>query len=93
MHLLKQIQVHMNKLKYIRFRTHLAESVFLFPMWETHADVAQRLRYVPMSAGFVSVVVDDQGIIQVSTYGRSESLNMESDPADAALIQRMLKTD
>lgn len=82
----------MHKLKYIRFESRLADSVFLFPTWENHADVAFRLRYKPVSAGFVSVTVDAQGMIQVTTYGRSESLNMESDPEDAELITRMLKT-
>lgn len=82
----------MHKLKYIRFETRLADSVFLFPTWENHADVAARLGYKPVSAGFVRVTVDDQGVIQVHTYGRSESLNMESDPEDAQLIRFMLKT-
>jgi len=82
----------MHKLKYVRFETRLADSVFLFPTWEAHAEVALRLRYKPVSAGFVSIWVDENQNLQVQTYGRSESLDMESDPADAALILSMLKT-
>jgi hypothetical protein len=82
----------MHKLKYIRFETRLADSVFLFPNWENHANVAQRLGYQPVSAGFVSIWVDEDHNLQVQTHGRSESLNMESDPQDADLIHAMLKT-
>jgi hypothetical protein len=82
----------MHKLKYIRFITSLADSVFLFPTWENHASVALRLGYVPLSAGFVSIQVNADHELVVQTYGRSESLHMESDPADAALIKHMLKT-
>ncbi len=82
----------MHKLKYIRFETRLADSVFLFPTWEAHAEVALRLGYKPVSAGFVHILVNEDLTLKVLTYGRSESLNMESDPADDALIERMLKT-
>lgn len=81
----------MHKLKYIRFETRLTDSVFLFPTWENHADVAHRLRYLPVSAGFVTVGMNAQGDMQISTHGRSESLNMGSDPSDAQLIERMFK--
>lgn len=82
----------MHKLKYVRFETRLADSVFLFPTWEAHAEVALRLGYKPVSAGFVRILVNEDHTIRVQTYGRSESLNMESDPADAELIEHMLKT-
>lgn len=81
----------MHKMKYIKFDTLTADSVFLFPTWEDHSAVAFRMIYTPVSAGFVRVTVDAQGMIQVTTYGRSESLNMESDPADAELIELMIK--
>ncbi len=81
----------MHKLKYVRFDTSLADSVFLFPSWEAHAEVALRLGYTPVSAGFVHIQVNEHGQILVQTYGRSESLNMESNPADAELILHMLK--
>ena len=81
----------MHRLKYIRFETRLADSVFMFPTWENHADLALRLGYAPVSAGFVNVTVNDQGLIQITTYGRSESLNMESNPSDARLIESMFK--
>jgi hypothetical protein len=81
----------MHKLKYVRFETRLADSVFLFPTWETHSEVALRLGYKPVSAGFVSIWVHTDNQIRVQTHGRSESLNMESDPQDAQLIHAMLK--
>jgi hypothetical protein len=81
----------MKTLKYIRFDTRLADTVFLFPAWDNHADVAFKLRYKPVSAGFAHVGVDADGMLKVVTYGRSESLNLESEPADAELILEMLK--
>lgn len=63
----------------------------MFPVWDTHSDVAHKLGYPVVSAGFVTVKVTSDGEFDVTTHGRSESLNLESDPADAEIIKFMLK--
>ena len=54
----------------------------IFPDWLNHKDVAQRLgRYGPVtSAGFVAVGRDERGLGKATAYGRSESLNLPSNP-------------
>ncbi len=81
----------MNTLKYIRVEGGLTDSVFLFPKWVDHAEVGHSLGYPVQSAGFVSIQIANNEI-EVTTYGRSMSLGMDSDPADAVLIKRMLTT-
>ena len=81
----------MNTLKYIRVEGSLTDSVFLFPKWVEHAEVANSLGYPVQSAGFVSIqIVNNE--LDVTTYGKSVSLGMDSNPADAVLVKRMLTT-
>ena len=81
----------MNTLKYIKFDGSLADTVYLFPKWETHAVVAEAIGYPVLSAGFVLIEIQNNELL-VTPYGRSESLRIGSDPADAVLIKRMLTT-
>ena len=41
-------------------------------------------------AGFVSFNTDDTGDITVSTYGRSESLDVDSNMTDSKIIKRQI---
>jgi hypothetical protein len=43
-----------------------------------------------LSAGFVSFGTDDEGNITVYTYGRSESLDVDSSETDSKIIKRQI---
>lgn len=87
----------MNKLKYIVIGE---TSLFMFPMHVNHIDMYQRVRRVLKfdhvdaldctSAGFVRFSVKDEQVIG-ECYGRSESLNIESNPdMDNFLLDMMV---
>lgn len=64
-------------------------SPVMFPQSMIHKDVFNGLRFTMrirkvVSAGFVNVVED-----MVETVGRSESLDVDSRPEDAQLIERL----
>lgn len=42
------------------------------------------------SAGFLSFVQTPENGVKVTCWGRSESLNLDSDPRDAAAIERTM---
>lgn len=75
--------------KYVVTDTGMDISAFVFPEWETHADVAQRLRGQPVSAGFVEVYVVD-GQVAARVYGYSHSLHLGVGEEDQRLILGML---
>ena len=81
----------MSHFKYIVQQNSLAESIFLFPPWETHAQVAYLLGGKTVSAGFVQLSYDNSNLT-VRTYGRSESLDMDSRSSDAELIKAFVQS-
>lgn len=78
--------------KYVVVENSRMESVFLFPSWEKHADVAAKLDGHLLSAGFVRFVAQDAQVIP-QTYGRSHSLDLDSRPQDADLIAMLIKNN
>lgn len=81
----------MTQFKYIVQKGDLGESIFLFPPWETHADIAARLGSKPISAGFVRILNDGKNLT-VKTFGRSHSLDIDSRAQDADLIMQFIQT-
>lgn len=80
----------MNRCKYV-----ILDGIFprLFSESDTHKYVARAPMSLgvktPTSAGFCSVGVDAKGELEVSCYGKSESLGLESQPGDAEIIKRL----
>jgi hypothetical protein len=65
----------------------------VFPDCMVHSHVAKRLFYGVESAGFVEIYQDDDAAfcVGVRCYGRSESLELDSDPErDAELVRAAL---
>lgn len=82
----------MSHSKYIMIEWMGIETPILFPAWVQHADIASAiLRSRPgcslISAGFFSVG-DNQ---EVSTFGHSQSLNLNSREEDARFIAKLLQ--
>jgi hypothetical protein len=75
------------RMKYIMFATVNGDAGVMFPSTINHDDMAEMMRDAgdPMSAGFIKLV-DGKVVI----YGRSESLNIDSDPTDAAFFNLLL---
>ena len=76
-----------------------ADTPYVFPVWEKHSDVAERMRALPdrvLSAGFVSFSAEcDTGncpcaIVYVTAFGDSISLGKKSRPEDSKLIAKAL---
>ena len=68
--------------KYVKFEDRSGDQFcIVFPDTLRHSDIAAAIqiefRATPKSAGFVSSVKDDNN---VRPYGKSESLNLNSDP-------------
>lgn len=67
----------------------------IFPDELTHADMAMLILrqktmrdFKPIRAGFVALELTTMGRnFPMSTYGRSETLKLESDPEDARIIK------
>ena len=71
-------------MKYIVFRSPEGPRVEIFGSPTTHANqAAAHPAWQPQSAGFIRFL--DGG--QVVCFGRSHSLNLAADPADAVLIE------
>jgi hypothetical protein len=76
------------RMKYIVFVTMHGDTGVMFPSTMNHDDVAENMRYFgePATAGFAKI---EDG--KVVCYGRSESLNLDSDPLhDAAHFNYIL---
>lgn len=71
----------MQKIKYIMT---ISLIPVLFPEALKHEDFK---KFNPVSAGFCSIDFNKK---EVRTYGKSISLGLESDPSDAAWIERLL---
>jgi len=66
----------------------------IFPSTITHADMAQWTGMTVLGAGFVSIDTSEYGVkVQVSPYGRSESLDIDSRPQDEKFIKRSLNLE
>ncbi len=82
------------KSKYIVIRNagtmRTSDAAIVFPELMKHSDVAAAFggRDRVLGAGFVNVYLD--GEIKVHVYGHSESLKIESRPADAFLVRSAL---
>lgn len=83
----------MNKVKYIVIESNYRE-MFIFGETRQHADIWDKFRNnhnKVVSAGFLSIGLDDKGNPTVSAYGESISLNLKSDPErDTKLAMRTL---
>lgn len=85
----------MNKVKYVVIEVKGVEYAIVFNKLITHNDF-NRLKVTSgirdwnrgdiVSGGFMSLIVED-GVINVSVYGRSESANVDSRPEDVGLIK------
>ncbi len=75
----------MNKIKYIRTRDN---EIIIFSEIMNHSDF---IRFNPVSAGFISIGVDNNGNLTCGCYGESISLGLKSDPEqDTLLAKRQL---
>lgn len=73
-------------LKYIIVDDGLNEKPIIFSNLDQHNDIAYRLSWKPVSAGFVTMVNG-----QAECYGESISLNIKSRPEeDSKIINRFL---
>ena len=61
------------------------EGAVVFPKWMIHSEVARNLRGKINGAGFFYIVDGE-----VSVFGRSESLNIDSRPEDSKHLARVL---
>jgi hypothetical protein len=78
--------------KYIVTYHNRFETIFMFPNFVTHVEFAERMSVHPtaiLSAGFVVLTTDELGNPTVSTYGKSESLDIKSRPEDKNLAEKM----
>lgn len=76
-------------MKYIVLDARGIEQPILFSEALTHKDVAAGFFYPVVSAGFCSMYAD-QGNVNVSVWGRSDSLNIAGRREDADLIRRAM---
>lgn len=65
------------------------KTAVIIPRTVNHIDL-ERLVVIPMSAGFFNISVDDKDTIIVSTYGRSETLNLDSVEEDNGMVRHAL---
>lgn len=78
----------MKQMKYIIFDGKLHEEPVVFSTTQNHAQMALMLEPElgkPVSAGFVDLTCGE-----VSAYGDSESLSIESRPQDSIIINKLL---
>lgn len=84
----------MSKVKYITFDTGLIDDIVIFSDMQQHAEIARGLPGTPISAGFISIGVNQDYEIQVKCYGNSISLKLESRPEeDERLARRALNLE
>lgn len=82
------------KSKYVVFydgARHRPEAI-IFSSNLIHADVARRMRgavLLPVSAGFVDMGIVD-GAPHAKAHGRSDSLNLDSQPGDSVFVMQSL---
>jgi len=88
------------KSKYVvgemRTETGTAWAAVVFPEFVVHSDMARRMFYEVLSAGFVDVYADEKSEfgVGVRCYGRSESLKKGSEPErDEKLVRRCLSLE
>lgn len=73
--------------KYILFEIDGLESPVIFPPWIQHDQVRSKFMYAGvLSAGFVKI---ENG--KVVCFGKSTSLNIQSNPKDAIYFQDLIK--
>lgn len=72
-------------LKYVRTKN---DEIVIFPFSVKHSHIASGLKSKIISAAFFAITKDG-----IFVTGRSESLNLESLPDDAELIDETLTTD
>jgi len=82
----------MLKTKYIVYKNDLGiKDIIIFSSFETHSDVATKMGFVPVSAGFVNIHTSkDEDLIIVNCYGKSVSLDLSANKDDSGLACRML---
>lgn len=66
--------------KYVAFRGHLYDVIFVFSAGMKHSEFAESMKWFgePVGAGFVSRNVSETGPDELTCYGRSESMNLDS---------------
>lgn len=70
--------------KYIKDKR---DNIIVFPATMKHSEFKH---FEPVSAGFISFGVDREGNPSCTCYGKSESLDLESDPIDTWLAERQI---
>lgn len=81
----------MFKAKYIVYNNNKndTEDIVVFTILQNHCDVATNLPGNVISAGFVKFVVDDDNI-KAMCYDRSDTLDIDSRPADDSQLANIL---
>ncbi len=74
----------MNRMKYIVFKRGKTEIPIIFPEMATHKEIAQQFSWLVISAGFCVISCYDR---EVSAYGGSHSLGVQSREIDSSLIK------
>ncbi len=75
----------MGDAKYIVFDTGVIEDIIIFSLIQDHAEMAQRLRHKPVSAGFIEF--NQSGPV---CYGKSMSLVLDAREVDTKIARRAL---
>lgn len=78
----------MKQMKYIIFEGRLHAEPLIFTTTQEHAELARVMEPTlgkPVSAGFLDLTLGE-----VSAYGRSDSLDIESRPEDSLIINKLI---
>lgn len=75
--------------KYIVFDNGMSEFPVVFPTYINHDSIANGVGVSVVGAGFVSIF-ERGGVIHVSCYGRSTSLDVSSRDEDRNLIRKQI---
>ena len=77
----------MEQTKYVMLEYGGVPTPLLFSDMLSHADFRD---YRPIRAGFVQIVIGEEGKIVVATFGKSQTLKLESAPEDGEIIRKQL---
>lgn len=69
-----------SKTKYIVVDSGMSDDMHIFPSHLNHNNVADKIGGRVISAGFLSIDPDKNGDVEISCYGKSISLNVDSRP-------------
>lgn len=74
----------MSRVKYIKTRE---KEIIVFSELQQHSEFKN---FNPISAGFISIGIKDEGELTCTCYGKSISLKLKSDPEDSQLARRQI---